>query len=166
MGKGLGLLLVFFGCTLAGWGKARDLSRRAHELELWREFLCQFRVCLETTRAAPGEIVRMLEKQNSFTDMEGLKTMALAFRESGSFGRAAGKLAETARTPGPAENALLSLGDVIGIKPLEEQLSALRAGELLLEREAREAREKTRRYGGLCQRLGMLLGLLAVVVLA
>lgn len=164
--KGLGLVLVFSGCVLAGWGKARSLERRARTLALWREFLCQFRLCLETTRAAPGEIVRMLEKQNTFTSLGGLETLALAFRESGSFANAAGALAEAAKRPGAVEQVLLSLGDVIGVKPLEEQLSALRAGETLLEREAREAREESQSHGGLFRRMGVLAGLLAVVVLA
>ena len=37
---------------------------------------------------------------------------------------------------------------------------------LLLEQEWERARERSRRYGGLSRRLGLLLGLLAVVVLA
>ncbi len=52
------------------------------------------------------------------------------------------------------------------MKPLEEQLSVLESAILLLGREAELAREESRRYGGLFRRLGLLLGLLAVVVLA
>ena len=54
----------------------------------------------------------------------------------------------------------------MGIKPLEEQLAALSGAGLLLEQEWERARERSRRYGGLSRRLGLLLGLLAVVVLA
>ena len=108
----------------------------------------------------------MLEKQNTFTSLPGLESMALAFRESGSFAWAAEAAARAAGKPGPAERVLLSLGEVIGVKPLEEQLSALRAGEALLDREAGEAREESQRHGGLFRRMGVLLGLLAVVVLA
>ena len=153
MGKALGLLLIFCGFVLTGWGKASSLEQRARNLALWQEFLCQFRICLETTRAAPREIVRMLEKQNAFTELSGLETMTSAFGESGSFA-------------GAVEQVLLSLGDTVGIKPLEEQLSALQTGASLLAREAQKAREESRRYGGLCRRMGVLLGLLAVVVLA
>lgn len=166
MGKAVGLLLVFSCGALAGWGRAYGMAQRVRDLELWREFLSRFRLCLESTRGTPGEIVRMLEKQNTFTAFWGVQRMAEAFQESGSFAYAAKRVAESAGKPGPAEQLMLSLGDVIGVKPLEEQLSALRAGEALLEREAREAREESRRYGGLCQRMGILLGLLAVVVLA
>ena len=67
---------------------------------------------------------------------------------------------------GAVEQTLLSLGDVVGIKPLEEQLAALSGAGLLLEQEWERARERSRRYGGLSRRLGLLLGLLAVVVLA
>ena len=166
MGKAVGLLLVFSCGVLAGWGRARGMEQRARDLALWREFLCRFRTALETTRGTPGEITMMLGKQTAFTDFSGVQVLAGAFRQSGSFAHAAASLAEGVRRPGPAEQLLLSLGDVVGVKPLEEQLSALRAGELLLEREAREAREESRRYGGLCQRLGILAGLLAVVILA
>lgn len=166
MGKAVGLLLVFSCGVLAGWGRARGMEQHARELALWREFLCRFRTALETTRGTPGEITRMLGKQNTFTELFGLQVMAEAFQRSGSFANAASCLAERVNRPGQAEQLLLSLGDVIGVKPLEEQLSALQAGELLLEREAREAREESRRYGGLCQRLGILAGLLAVVILA
>ena len=166
MGKALGLLLIFCGFVLTGWGKASSLEQRARNLALWQEFLCQFRICLETTRAAPREIVRMLEKQNAFTGLSGLETMTSAFGESGSFAHAAEVLAKAAKRPGAVEQVLLSLGDTVGIKPLEEQLSALQTGASLLAREAQKARDESRRYGGLCRRMGVLLGRLAVVVLA
>ncbi len=108
----------------------------------------------------------MLEKQNAFTELSGLETMTSAFGESGSFAHAAEVLAKAAKRPGAVEQVLLSLGDTVGIKPLEEQLSALQTGASLLAREAQKAREESRRYGGLCRRMGVLLGLLAVVVLA
>ena len=95
MGKALGLLLIFCGFVLTGWGKASSLEQRARNLALWQEFLCQFRICLETTRAAPMEIVRMLEKQNAFTELSGLETMTSAFGESGSFAHAAEALARS-----------------------------------------------------------------------
>ena len=60
----------------------------------------------------------------------------------------------------------MNLADVVGARPLEEQLSALETAELLMAREGAAARERSRQYGGLCQRLGVLLGLMAVVILA
>lgn len=165
MAKGLGLAMLFSCGVLAGWGKARSLSERARVLAGWQEFLRQLRVCLETTRAAPREIVRMLAKQNAFTDLPGVQAMAESFRENGSFASAVSAAVDR-KKPGAAERLLLSLGDSIGVRPLEEQLSALESAILLLERETERAWEESRRCGGLFQRLGVLLGLLAVVVLA
>ena len=71
MAKGLGLLLVFSCGALLGWGKARALEQRAGELACWQEFLRQFRTVLESTRAAPGEIVRMLARQTAFAGFQG-----------------------------------------------------------------------------------------------
>lgn len=165
MAKGMGLLLLFSCGTMLGWSKARSLEQRAGELAAWQEFLRQFRTVLASTRAAPGEIVKMLAKQTAFTDLRGVQKMAEAFRESGSFAHAAQAAAGNGKR-GAAEGLLLSLGDTVGIQPLEEQLSALESAILLLDREAEAAREESRRYGGLFRRLGVLLGLLAVVVLA
>lgn len=165
MTKGVGLVLLFSCGTLLGWGKARFMEQRARELAVWQEFLRQFRTVLESTRAAPGEIVKMLAKQRTFIDLQGVQSMAEAFRKSGSFAYAA-QAATDGRKRGTAESLLLSLGDTVGIKPLEEQLSTLESAILLLGREAEAAREESRRYGGLFRRLGVLLGLLAVVVLA
>lgn len=165
MAKGLGLLLVFSCGALLGWGKARALEQRAGELACWQEFLRQFRTVLESTRAAPGEIVRMLARQTAFAGFQGVQALAEAFRESGSFAYAAQAVVGGGKR-GAAEGLLLSLGDSIGVKPLEEQLSVLESAILLLGREAELAREESRRYGGLFRRLGLLLGLLAVVVLA
>ena len=89
MTKALGLLLVFSGCLLAGWGRALSLEREVKKAALWRDLLRQFQVCLETTRAAPGEIIRMLAKETAFTEDEGVRAMAAAFRQSGSFAAAA-----------------------------------------------------------------------------
>ena len=83
MAKGLGLLLVFSCGALLGWGKARALEQRAGELACWQEFLRQFRTVLESTRAAPGEIVRMLARQTAFAGFQGVQALAEAFRESG-----------------------------------------------------------------------------------
>ena len=162
MTKALGLLLVFSGCLLAGWGRALALAREVKKAALWRDLLRQFQVCLETTRAAPGEIIRMLAKETAFTEDEGVRAMAAAFRQSGSFAGAVRAALGDQSRPGAVERTLLSLGDVVGVKPLEEQLAALSGAGLLLEQEW----ERSRRYGGLSRRLGLLLGLLAVVVLA
>ncbi len=166
MTKALGLLLVFSGCLLAGWGRALALEREVKKAALWRDLLRQFQVCLETTRAAPGEIIRMLAKETAFTEDERVRAMAAAFRQSGSFAGAVRAALGDQSRPGAVERTLLSLGDVVGVKPLEEQLAALSGAGLLLEQEWERARERSRRYGGLSRRLGLLLGLLAVVVLA
>lgn len=166
MTKVLGLVLVFSCGLFAGWGRALSLEREANKAGLWRDFLRQFKNCLETTRAAPGEIVRMLAKETAFTDNEAVQAMAASFRQSGSFAQAVQTAIQKGRKPGAVENILLSLGDTVGVKPLPEQLSALGGAELLLEREWELAGERSRRYGGLSKRLGALLGLLAVVVLA
>lgn len=166
MAKLLGLALVFSCGLSAGWGRAVSLEREAKRAGVWRDFLRQFKNCLETTRAAPGEIVRMLAKETAFTGDEAIQTMAMSFRQSGSFAQAVKTAVEKGGKPGAAESILLSLGDTVGIKPLREQLSALSGAELLMEREWELARERSRRYGGLSKRLGVLLGLLAVVVLA
>ena len=166
MTKFLGLLLIFCCGTLVGWGKALGMSRQAGELERWCEFLRQFRVHLETTRSAPREIVRMLGKQNAFTESLGIQDLACAFEDDSSFRRCLNRALKGKKTLGNAAQILLNLGDVIGIKSLEEQLSALETAELLMAREAENAREHSRWYGGLCQRLGILLGLMAVVILA
>lgn len=163
--KGLGLALIFSCGALAGWGKARSLTQRARDLSRWQDFLRQLRLSLETTRAAPREIVRMLARQSAFADFAGVQRMAEAFRESGSFARAAAAAVGQGR-PGPAEELLLSLGDSVGIKPLEDQLSALDQAILLLEGETERAWEESRRMGTLFQRMGALLGLLAVILLA
>lgn len=166
MTKALGLLLVFSCGLVAGWGRALALEREARRAALWRDFLRQFQICLETTRSAPGEIVRMLAKETAFTDSEEVQAMAAAFRQSGSFaGAVRAALAKRSRR-GAVEQTLLSLGDAVGVKPLEEQLSALEGARLLLEQEWERAKEQSRRYGGLSRRLGLLLGLLAVVILA
>lgn len=166
MAKLLGLILVFSCGVLSGWGRAFSLEREAKKTGLLRDFLRQFKNCLETTRAAPGEIVRMLAKETAFTGEEMVQTMAAAFRQSGSFAQAVQAAIKGQGKPGAVENILLSLGDAVGVKPLPEQLSALAGAELLLEREWELARERSRKYGGLSKRLGALLGLLAVVVLA
>lgn len=166
MVKLLGLALVFSCGLFAGWARAVSLEREAKQVGLWREFLRQFKNCLETTRAAPGEIVKMLAKETTFTDNGAVQAMAASFRQSGSFSTAVKTALEGRGKPGAAESILLSLGDTVGVKPLAEQLSALAGAELLLEREWEFSRERSRRYGGLSKRLGMLLGLLAVVVLA
>ena len=166
MAKGLGLLLVFSCGVLLGWGKAHAMIQQARELAQWREFLRQFRIHLAATRSSPGEIVRTLGKQTAFTDSPGIQALAEAFENSSSFAWSIRRAVEGKKKLGPAEQILLTLGDTVGVKPLEEQLSALAAAELLMEREADAARERSRQYGGLCQRLGVLLGLLAVVVLA
>ena len=166
MAKILGLMLVFSCGIFAGWGRALCLERDAKKAGLLRDFLRQFRLCLETTRAAPGEIVRMLAKETAFTGDATIQTMAAAFRQSGSFAQAIQAAMEGGRKPGAAENILLSLGDSVGVKPLPEQLSALGGAELRMEREWELARERSRKYGGLSKRLGVLLGLLAVVILA
>lgn len=166
MAKLLGLALVFSCGALAGWGRALRLEREAGKAGLWRDFLRQFTVCLETTRAAPGEIVRMLAKETAFTDDGSVQAMAAAFRQSGSFAQAIKAAVQKGKKPGAVENILLSLGDTVGIKPLPDQLSALTGAELMLEREWELAGERSRRYGGLAKRLGVLLGLLAAVVLA
>ena len=77
MAKGLGLLLVFSCGALLGWGKARALEQRAGELACWQEFLRQFRTVLESTRAAPGEIVRMLARQTAFAGFQGVQALSL-----------------------------------------------------------------------------------------
>lgn len=166
MAKILGLVLVFSCGTMLGWGRALSLEREAKKAGLLREFLRQFRNCLETTRAAPGEIVKMLAKETAFTDNEAVQAMAAAFRRSGSFAQAVKAAVGGGAKPGAAESILLSLGDAVGVRPLPEQLSALAGAELLLEREWELAQERSRRYGGLSKRLGLLLGLLAVVILA
>lgn len=166
MAKILGLLLVFSCGTMLGWGRALSLEREANKAGMWRDFLRQFKNCLETTRAAPGEIVRMLAKETAFMAEESVQRMAEAFRQSGSFAQAVKTAIQNGKNPGAVESILLSLGDAVGIKPLPDQLSALGGAELLLEREWELARERSRRYGGLSKRLGALLGLLAVVVLA
>ena len=87
MAKFLGLLMVF-GCgALLGWGKALGMSRRAGELEKWREFLKEFRIHLEATRSSPREIVRTLGKQNAFTDSPGIQALRSAFEMDSSFSR-------------------------------------------------------------------------------
>ena len=108
----------------------------------------------------------MLAKETAFTEDEGVRAMAAAFRQSGSFAGAVRAALGDQSRPGAVEQTLLSLGDVVGVKPLEEQLAALSGAGLLLEQEWERARERSRRYGGLSRRLGLLLGLLAVVVLA
>lgn len=163
--KGLGLLLIVSCGGLTGWGKARTLRERAEELGRWRELLRQLSMGLETTRAAPGEILRMTAKQTTFTADAAVQRMAEAFRESGSFAHAAAA-ALAGRRQGTAEQLLLELGDTVGVKPLPDQLSALRRAELLMAQEEAEAREVSRKQGGLWQRLGLLLGLMAAVVLA
>lgn len=166
MAKLLGLLLIFNCGLLAGWGRALSLEREAKKTGLWRDFLRQFKNCLETTRAAPGEIVRMIAKETAFTDEEAIQTMAAAFCQSGSFAQAVKTAIEEERKPGAAEKILLSLGDTVGIKPLQDQLSALGGAELLMQREWELAQDRSRKYGGLSKRLGALLGLLAAVVLS
>ena len=44
MTKALGLLLVFSGCLLAGWGRALALEREVKKAALWRYLLRQFQV--------------------------------------------------------------------------------------------------------------------------
>lgn len=166
MTKLVGLLLVFSCGLLAGWGRALTLEREAKKARMWRDFLRQFRSCLETTRAAPGEIVRMLAKETAFIDKEPVQAMAASFRQSGSFAAAVKAAIGGRGKPGAVEAILLSLGDAVGVKPLADQLSALGGAELLLEREWELAGERSRKYGGLSKRLGALLGLLAAVVLA
>lgn len=166
MTKALGLVLVFSCGLLAGWGRAFALEREARRAGLWRDFLRRFQVCLETTRSSPGEIVSMIAKETAFTAEEAVQAMAASFRQSGSFAQAVRAALEGRGRPGAVEGILLSLGDTVGVTTLEEQLSALEGAQLLLEREWELAKERSRRYGGLSRRLGLLLGLLAVVVLA
>lgn len=167
MVKLLGLALVFSCGLFTGWGRALSLEREAKRASSLREFLRQFRLSLEATRAAPGEIVKMLAKETAFTDDEAVQAMAASFRQSGSFAQAVqAAIKEGTGKPGAAESILLSLGDTVGVKPLDQQLSALAGAELLMEREWELSRERSRRYGGLSKRLGALLGLLAVVILA
>lgn len=166
MTKLIGLALVFSCGPFLGWGRAAKLEGEVRRIGLWRDFLRQFAVCLETTRAAPGQIVRMIAKGSAFTDNEAMQAMSASFSESGSFARAVSRALEGRGKPGAVEEILLTLGEAVGVKPLEEQLSALKSAELLLEREWERAREQSRRYGGLSRRLGVLLGLLAVVILA
>ena len=166
MAKFLGLLMVFSCGALLGWGKALGMNRRARELEKWREFLKEFRIHLEATRSSPREIVRMLGKQNAFTDSPGIQALRSAFEMDSSFSRCLGRALEGKGLPPETVPILMNLADVVGARPLEEQLSALETAELLMAREGAAARERSRQYGGLCQRLGVLLGLMAVVILA
>ena len=166
MAKLLGLMMVFSCGALLGWSKALELRRQAAELGRWGEFLREFRVRLGATRASPRELAGALCARNAFAASPGIRALGEAFREESSFSACLGRALEAAALPREPAGILLGLADVVGAQPLEEQLAALEGAELLMAREEEAARERSRRYGGLWQRLGVLLGLAAAVLLA
>lgn len=164
--KVLGLLLLFSCAALLGDAQARALRRREQELGQLLEFLRQLTVHLRTTMAPPRELLRRLSHQSSLVDCPLVVELDRQLREHSSFRLAITQAVEQAGLKGSiAGDTLLALGDEIGEKPLEHQLSALAGAALALERELETARRNGDRYAPLYRRLGVLGGLLAVVLL-
>ena len=160
--KFAGLLFLFSCAMLLGYAQAHQLRRREQVLGQLLEFLRQMTVHLRTSMAPPRELVGRVARQSTLADCALVQELARQFEESGSFRRNIGRAVERTGLEGTAEgDILLGLGDEIGERPLEHQLSALASCTLELERELEAAR-----YAPLYQRLGVLGGLLVVVLLA
>ena len=164
--KAAGLLFIFSCAALLGTAQARNLSQKERQLAQILEFTRQLTVYLKTSMAPPRELIHRIAHQSALESCPLVQELDQNFSESNDFRRNMNKAMATVGLSGtPAGEILSSLGDEIGVKPLESQLSALSSAIVALERELETARAKTAQYAPLYRRLGVLGGLLAVVLL-
>lgn len=164
--KAAGLLMLFSGAFLLGNAQADRLMREERELGSLLEFLRQLTLHLKTSMAPPRELIARLARQSTLADCTLLKELDAQFAASNSFRRNITLAVESTGLQGTAAgDVLLALGDEIGEKPLEHQLSALSSATIALERELESARTRRGTYAPLYRRLGLLGGLLVVVLL-
>ena len=164
--KGIGLFLLFSFSTLWGMCRADALRCAVREMELTDAFLREFAVLLKNSMAPPGEIVRRLSVQSGLRDCALLSALERECRQTPSFSLAMERaVAQWPLTRSRAAQILTALGEEIGARDVESELSAIEAARILLEQELSDGRERAQRHGPLFQRLGLLGGLLLVILL-
>ena len=164
--KAIGSCLLLGACTALGWQQADRLRSKVILIRETLSFWEQFRTQLVHLRASPGEIIHTLARTGAFEKNCLAAALERAFLVSANFGEnlssALGECQELCKCgAGPI---LLTLGDVIGSRDLESQLTALDSVLELLRGLMQEAEAEYKKYGGLYRRLGILSGLALVVI--
>lgn len=160
-----GLLLLFSSCTLFGTYRALQLGERAKAVGRMIDFWRQFALQLEALRASPAQLVHMLAAEQEFAGDRFFSLLDNSF-DSGSFKQAlcsAVSAVPQLKSWGIAQ-AILPLGDIIGVRELETQLAEIASVILRLTKIQDIAETEREQKGGLYQRLGVMAGILCVVI--
>ncbi|MEG0542530.1 MAG: hypothetical protein RR528_09410, partial [Angelakisella sp.] len=122
---------------------------------------------LECLRSAPSQLVHMLSMQQEFEKDPFFEALDRSFDCGGSFKSALYKALRGVpqlKEWGIAQ-AILPLGDVIGVRELETQLMSIASAVLSLEKIRCAAETEHQQKGSLYRKLGVLAGVLVVVIL-
>ncbi|MEA5011676.1 MAG: stage III sporulation protein AB [Angelakisella sp.] len=164
--KTIGLLLLFAVCVSTGFLKADELKTKTQTLYQCLIFLKQLSIQLQTRQMPPGQIIQLLCSQTAFEKNCLVQSLACHFKNSASFAR--NMRLTVADCPElkacGAEEVLLGLGDIIGSRSLEEQLSAIDSAQQLIEQYLSLAEEVLHNEGMLYRRMGILTGLMVIVL--
>lgn len=161
-----GLVLLFSSAAMTGAYAAAQLGEREQGVRRIIMFLRQFALQLECLRSSPGRITVLLAGQQEFAGDRFIAALAQEFGQTQSFLRAV----ESAVAVCPwlerwgIAKPLLELGDVIGVRELEGQLTSLKSVIMLLEDIRVTAGREREKKGDLYRRLGLLGGAMLAVL--
>lgn len=161
--KLLGSVLIFGGCTMAGFTLAGRLRTRRQLAALlgryWGDFLRQ----MELTVQPPVEIAAELAERSTYRELAFAQE--LATRPGRDFGTVLINTMQKTALPEALQKIMMPLAEVLGRTPMETEKQALIGVLTALRQEEKYWTEQENRQGMLFRRLGVLGGLALVVLL-
>lgn len=165
----LGSVLIVGGCALAGEYCCARMRTRARQLERCTALARALGEELRYTMAPVEMLMASLGEREQFAPLGFLNRCAFLCREGETFPRAWEQAvrAEAERLAFSREDLelLLSWGEFLGAADLESQLRQMKLAELALERQRESAWRRFQTQGKLCNTLGVLGGVFAVILL-
>lgn len=165
----VGFVLIVAGCALTGEYCSARLRTRARQLERCTALARALGEELRYTMAPVEALMASLGEREQFAPLSFLNRCALLCQEGEVFPRAWERAvrAEAEKLAFSREDLelLLSWGEFLGAADLESQLRQMKLAELALERQRESAWRYSQTQGKLCNTLGILGGVFAVILL-
>lgn len=165
----LGFVLIAAGCALTGEYCGARLRTRARQLERCTVLARALGEELRYTMAPVEVLMDSLGGREQFAPLGFLGHCAALCREGEAFPRAweraVREAAERLAFSREDLELLLSWGEFLGAADLESQLRQIGLAELALERQRETAWQRSQTQGKLCNTLGILGGMFAVILL-
>lgn len=164
MRKAVGILFVELSTVCFGFLFSHRLRSKLREMEIVCSFWRQFAIELKESMTSPAQLCMALGRLEHFQDVPFLAALVRCSADTENFSLLLKSALETAGFSHEITEAHFSLCGIIGVKPLDVQLLALRQLERGLELEIDRLRRISAAKCPIYEKLGVLAGAMIILL--